>query len=298
MTEDLEALASTMEDLGLGSEEAKVYVALLENGPARASTAANLTGFSRGRTYRILDTLVEEGWVVVHVGHPRIFEASPPERLFEGRISQLQREEMRVEDLRDDLLPRLLEIGQGAKGPKAANWTLLEGRLPIYRSLIKLVERAEETVHVASNHAATSSSTPVVHAAWQALAERLEAGVTARCLVPPEWQVGDQQGPGEAGEQDDVASQDADESDGGQGGLPDIGGLEVRRMGHEPPVHVVIVDGREAIQWLVMDAADQVRIEGDVAVKSDAAGLVGPARLLFEVLWEAAGTRQEETSSG
>lgn len=288
MTDDLETLAGTMEDLGLGPEETKVYLTLLDNGPARASTAANLAGFSRGRTYRILDTLVEEGWVVVHVGHPRIFEASPPERLFEGRISQLQREEMRVEDLRDDLLPRLLEIGQGVKGPKAANWTLLEGRLAIYRSLIKLVERAEETVHVASNHAATSSSTPVIQAAWQALAERLEAGVTARCLVPPDWQVGGQRGLGEAGEQGDGAGQDEEASDGDPGVLPDIEGLEIRRMGHQPPVHIVIIDGREAIQWLVMDVGDQARIEGDVAVKSDAAGLVGPARLLFETLWEKA----------
>lgn len=298
MTKDLDALATTMEDLGLGSEEVRVYLALLDNGPARASTAANLAGFSRGRTYRILDTLVEEGWMVVHVGHPRIFEAAPPERLFDGRISQLQREEMRVESLREEILPRLHELGEGAAGSDTANWTLLEGRLSIYRSLIKLVERAEETVHVASNHAATSSSTPVIRAAWQALSSRLEAGITARCLVPPDWEVGTQRVEGAPGEQEDDDSQEMDGSDGGGTGLPDIDGLEIRRMGHEPPVHIVIVDGREAIQWLVMDAADQLKPEEDVAVRSDATGLVGPARLLFETLWESAAHEEGIAASG
>lgn len=270
MTDDLDALASAMEQLGIEPEEAKVYLALLDNGPARASTAAKLAGFSRGRTYRILDTLAGHGWIAVQIGHPRIFEPLPPERLFEDRITHLQREEMRVEDLKDDLLPRLHALGEGTS-QTAANWTLLEGRLPIYRSLIKMVERAEETVHVASNHAVTSSSLPVVRAAWQALSERLDAGVEARCLVPPDWTAGDKKGKG-------------DKPD----GVPELPGIQVRRLGSQPPVHVVIVDEREALQWLVLDDPVEGSLGADVAVRSDAEGLVGPARLLFETLWETA----------
>lgn len=78
-------------DLGLSEAEAKLYLALLGLGRARASIVARNTGTKRTTVYAMLKSLVEKGFVVMYLhGNAQLYYAERPERVrnqFNKRLS-------------------------------------------------------------------------------------------------------------------------------------------------------------------------------------------------------------------
>lgn len=75
---------AVLEELGLSEAEAKVYLALLEEGSTLAGPVIKKTGLHRGTTYLILQRLKGKGLVSsVIKGKKQYFEAANPERLMD-----------------------------------------------------------------------------------------------------------------------------------------------------------------------------------------------------------------------
>jgi len=79
---DFDAL---LEKTGLTTAEAKVYRALLSDGPCKAGGLLKKTGLHKATLYTCLDRLLEKGFAqFVFADKTRIFEPAPPERLLEN----------------------------------------------------------------------------------------------------------------------------------------------------------------------------------------------------------------------
>ncbi len=86
--------SSDLERIGLNRNEAKVFLALLKNGPAIASELVRITGFHRNIIYDNLDKLVERGLVTyINEEGKRRFAIAPPEAL----AAMLERESNELE---------------------------------------------------------------------------------------------------------------------------------------------------------------------------------------------------------
>lgn len=77
-------MQSIIEDLGLSSVEAKIYLSLIRKGPSLAGTITKETGIHRRTTYDVLYRLRSKGLVSnIVIGKKRYFEAVNPDRLLD-----------------------------------------------------------------------------------------------------------------------------------------------------------------------------------------------------------------------
>jgi HTH-type transcriptional regulator, sugar sensing transcriptional regulator len=78
------ALTAVLEQLGLTQVEAKVYLALLENGNQQAGAITKLSGIHRRTVYDAISRLIEKGLIsYIKSGKIRLYQATHPERLLE-----------------------------------------------------------------------------------------------------------------------------------------------------------------------------------------------------------------------
>jgi sugar-specific transcriptional regulator TrmB len=75
-----EAIVTELEQLGFTSNEANVYVALIQTGPLTATAIAAATGLARTAVYPTLNSLVDQGLVDAGEGYGCKFSAVPAER--------------------------------------------------------------------------------------------------------------------------------------------------------------------------------------------------------------------------
>jgi sugar-specific transcriptional regulator TrmB len=90
-----------LEEFGLNTKEANVYVALLQHGAAPASVVANRVELNRSTTYVQLKSLLAYGLISTFKdGKKTFFSAESPlnlERLLEQRISTLEQKKSQIE---------------------------------------------------------------------------------------------------------------------------------------------------------------------------------------------------------
>lgn len=82
-------LYKTLETLGLSEKEAKIYLSLLQLGPATPYKMAKRSGLKRPTAYVIADELVEKGYAVKAPGEKHTYIARPPEVIYEDREEKM-----------------------------------------------------------------------------------------------------------------------------------------------------------------------------------------------------------------
>lgn len=250
-------LIEGLETLGLDRDEAEVYVRLLQSGPSKVGTLAEVVDVSRSTLYRLLDDLADRGVVTKSLERPTIYEAEPPEELFDTALHSIERRRTEVEEARDALLDGLTAISGEPLEREVHHWHLLEGQAKIRENVGRLIEGATSAVWAVSNQ---GSRTPAfgTDAFAQFLQGRTGEGVSVRGLLDPK----------------SVPAQ-----------LPEGKEVEVRRLDTEGNVHFLVVDRTTVVAWLHSEPGNQVSRD-DVAIWTDAPGLVEGHRMLFERLWD------------
>lgn len=120
-----------LEELGLSTAEAKVYIALLETGSTLAGPVIKKTGLHRGTTYQILQRLKEKGLVSSIIkGKKQYFEAANPERL----LDVLREKEEKLQGI----LPKLKAMSEASKEKQEV--TVYSGAKGIRSVMDKILE--------------------------------------------------------------------------------------------------------------------------------------------------------------
>src|SRR3989344_5175574 len=91
-----------LEDLGLSTAEAKIYVALLEQGQSKTGRIIDVTKLQSSTVYHVLGSLIEKGIVSsIHKGKIKYYQAEKPESL----LAFLEDKKRKL----SDILPELKE---------------------------------------------------------------------------------------------------------------------------------------------------------------------------------------------
>jgi sugar-specific transcriptional regulator TrmB len=128
---------SQLEKVGLKEKEARVYVALLKEGPSLANHIAKRTNILRSSIYDYLDVLFEKGFVsfVIKSGK-KYFQAVDPQKILDIFNEEKKREEQALKEIVPNLakLKGLfhkkanVELFEGKEGMKTAMSYILKGK--------------------------------------------------------------------------------------------------------------------------------------------------------------------------
>jgi sugar-specific transcriptional regulator TrmB len=87
-----EEILQTLQHFGLSEYEAKVYVALVSLGPAKAGAISREAGVPQSKIYDILDGLARMQLVEVFEGRPKEFKAIAPETILKNFVKDKEEE--------------------------------------------------------------------------------------------------------------------------------------------------------------------------------------------------------------
>lgn len=111
-----------LEKIGLKEKEAKIYIALLKEGPRLANQLAKKTEIIRSSIYDYLDILVDKGFVSYAIrSGKKYFQAVNPEKILDNFEESRKKEETALKSI----IPELSSLMN--KGEKKANTEVFEG---------------------------------------------------------------------------------------------------------------------------------------------------------------------------
>jgi sugar-specific transcriptional regulator TrmB len=256
-------LVGTMARFGLEEREAKLYLAALRRGRATASELTKEAGVDRVLGYRLLDRLRSQGLMEVTAERPRRYAPVSPTTLVERDLRSRRRRLTEDEAIAREFVEHLAtQVQSPTTG--APRYQLLVGATQVYDHLQDMVGRAREGIDVMLT--------------FHSLRASIEQGLQARI------------GPFVSG--------------GGRvrmilEGDPRLrptlarfrkvsrrhGNAQFRERSPQP-TRLTIVDGKEALVFLVSEARDH---HGDeVAVWTDHPKFVGGQQIFFDRIWAEA----------
>jgi len=115
------ALVKGLRVLGMPPREARLYLALVQQGPRVAREAAESAGLHRATAYRVLLRLLDRGLVIGDGRSPQRFQAIPPEVLLQRLTASLRDEEEVAQTLGEVYARSTSEVSSEAEGPTAGS---------------------------------------------------------------------------------------------------------------------------------------------------------------------------------
>jgi len=129
------SVEGNLEELGLGRQEAKIYVSTLKLGISKASQIAQKSGIKRGGAYYILKLLKEKGFIseVIKSG-VQYYSAVSPERI----LDIIEEEKERKKEIMGEIINDLKDIQKSAiERPTIEIYEGYEGFKTIFSKLVE-----------------------------------------------------------------------------------------------------------------------------------------------------------------
>lgn len=144
-------MLSKLEQLGLSSKEAALYLSLLELGAASpVSTIARKANINRTTAYDILGEMTAKGIVVTNLkGKIRFYEALPPAKLI-AYLTEQSDKYARLADKANEILPELNTHYRASGRPRVYFYEGDEGLIRVYEETLS---SSEEILAYASDQA-------------------------------------------------------------------------------------------------------------------------------------------------
>lgn len=255
-----EALLQRLQLVGFGRRRAAVYLFLLTEGPCKASDVAAGLHMPRGAAYSALKDLTASGRASTLMGRPLRFAAARPECLLDNLEAAERNKLEAIQQAKTELSADLAKLPRSCSEPARATFRILEGRSEIRRALERMLRGAQRAVKLVNTHepgVVLGDFAPVrdVAPTWAT------QGITPRALMRP------------------FSPTDA--------GLLPVEARAFAGWAQGSVQRFVVVDERQALLWAVNDASPRPTAD-DVAVWSDAEGIVRTLDALFEAAWATA----------
>lgn len=144
-----------LKGIGLNLYERRLWVALLARGTSTAGELSEIANVPRSRTYDVLQSLAEKGFVVVQTAKPIRYVATAPEESLERAKKKLEEDfketQQRIDDLKDSPVMRELNevFSQGLKLVTPEDITgSLKGRYSVFQQLDTMVRDANKNINI------------------------------------------------------------------------------------------------------------------------------------------------------
>ncbi len=185
-TESLDALKS----IGLNLYERKIFVALLAKGVATAAEVSEIASVPRSRSYDVLESLADKGFVVMQPSKPIKYVALKPSEALERTKDNLTRshEEMleRIERLKSSpvlgQLDGIFKQGLNLMEPSEMTGTM-KGSFVINRQLRSIFKEAKKSINIVTTEAGLHD---LYNNHARALKKLSKGGIKVKILAPIE----------------------------------------------------------------------------------------------------------------
>ena len=145
-----------LKNLGLNSYEVKIWVALLAKGSSTAGQLSNISNVPRSRSYDVLTSLQNKGFVEKLKGKPLKYAAIPPNEAIEKTKIRIEKNTKENTKLLNDLkntstsneLNRL--YNQNLKLIEASAASTIKGRQNIHSHIEHMLKKAERKVLIST----------------------------------------------------------------------------------------------------------------------------------------------------
>jgi len=144
-----------LKGIGLNLYERKLYAALLAQGTATAGTLSEIANVPRSRSYDVLESLAEKGFVVIQHAKPLRYVAIPPSEALERAKTRLKEklETMltRIEQFKgSDSLTELKSLySKGVSLVEPADLSgSLKGRYALHQHLETMLKAAQKSIDI------------------------------------------------------------------------------------------------------------------------------------------------------
>lgn len=179
----MEAYESVLMELGLSPKEARIYLALLKEGPSSVRQLASATGINRGTVFDILKALQSSGLARFYNEKTRqYFVAAPPEKLRELGEERADAVSRANKEL-SDVVPALESLyDSGDKHPAARMYEGMEGVRTILEDILETMAswQGPKEYYVYSSSAVRDAG---LYAAFPDYTEhRIQAGIAVKTI--------------------------------------------------------------------------------------------------------------------
>jgi sugar-specific transcriptional regulator TrmB len=183
-TEVLDALKS----IGLNLYERKIFIALLSKGVATAAEVSEIASVPRSRSYDVLESLAEKGFVVFQPSKPIKYVALAPAEALDRTKQNLVRSHEETLERIDRLkaspilteMDRMFKQGLNMISPSDMTGTL-KGRFTINRQMQSVFKEAKKTIDIITTEQGLSE----LHQKHFRLLKKMnKAGVRLRVAAP------------------------------------------------------------------------------------------------------------------
>jgi sugar-specific transcriptional regulator TrmB len=145
----------TLKSIGLNLYERKIFVALLAKGIATAAQVSEIAGVPRSRSYDVLESLADKGFVVVQPSKPIKYVALKPTEALEKTKENMTRKhnEMveRIDKIKSSTVLEEMETiySQGFNLVRPAEMTgTLKGKFTIDRQVRSIFKEAKKNINI------------------------------------------------------------------------------------------------------------------------------------------------------
>ncbi len=153
-----QATMDTLKAIGLNSYERKLWVALISRATGTAGELSELANVPRSRTYDVLESLAEKGFVMVQTTKPLRYVAIEPEESMVRAKDKLRKDfedtAMRIDRLKGTEIMKELKnlFKTGVETVKPAEMTgALKGRHQFARQFETMVKNAKKNLNVVTS---------------------------------------------------------------------------------------------------------------------------------------------------
>lgn len=261
----LDKIQDRMVDLGIPVDLVNSYVQLLGAGPCKVAQLAKAMEVSRPEAYRRLERLSDEGFATATLGRPVRYAAASPQEVFDVLEERHVRRLAALKDARRDLEPPLRALARQVSPPNGSNrFRIIHGRTNAHDTLHRLLNEAKQEAWVVNTHEAAAE---LKHSAGlvATMRRRAEEGLGLRLAVRDNGSVHDRL----------LA-------------LSRLPKADVRILDMERLFRFTLVDQKHLVLFAYPDPSPMVRADGEVALLTEASGLIEAQSALFECLWSTA----------
>jgi sugar-specific transcriptional regulator TrmB len=187
MMTDTEVL-DTLKNIGLNLYERKIFVALLAKGIATAAEASEIANVPRSRSYDVLESLAEKGFVIVQPSKPIKYVALKPSEAIDMIKENLKRKHNTMMERIDRLkvspilekLERIYDEGLMLMKPSEMTGTL-KGSYIINRQMRSIFKNALKSIDIITTEQGLNN---IYSKHYRLLKKAARNGVKIRILAP------------------------------------------------------------------------------------------------------------------
>lgn len=137
--------------LGLDFQAGQVYVTLLRLGPVTTGSLTKEMKIDRNKVYRIIDELVNAGFVSMTISSPKLCIPTDPENAIELVVQKKKTEIDNINKIKKDIVHKINGVVSTSFGTSIPTFRVIQGLDNIYSGISMSLEKSKNTLYIVTS---------------------------------------------------------------------------------------------------------------------------------------------------